>query len=160
MQWSVVTWRSASPARPEPEHRMDRGGPSNRCSAGRCLRRCRRLHRASARHIGDLEKLGACWLASTIEALFRKKHDCTVMERMFSLEALMSNLTLFEAGDPRDYLYAILFLANDVFIQGSTFTHPLVNFSRAHSPTLERTPSPFANPHVASQDFAHDVATI
>ena len=65
MQWSVITWRSANPI-------QDTGGttgvlgvmgyaislrtlvvprrPYIRCSVGRCLRRCRRLHRASARH--------------------------------------------------------------------------------------------------------------
>ena len=65
MQWSVITWRSANPI-------QDTGGttgvlgvmgyaislrilvvprrPYIRCSVGRCLRRCRGLHRASARH--------------------------------------------------------------------------------------------------------------
>jgi hypothetical protein len=43
----------------------------------------------------DIQKLGTSWLASKLTALFRKEDDGTVLEYMFSREALMSSLTLF-----------------------------------------------------------------
>jgi Heterokaryon incompatibility protein (HET) len=93
----------------------------------------RKTFKASVDHhnhpdlLGYIEKLGASWLATKIDSLFRKAEDGTIMEHMFSLEALMSSLTLFEAGNPRDTLYAILWLANDV--RPKRTVHPQVHHS-------------------------------
>ena len=75
-------------------------------------------------YLGDIERLGASWLSNKLDTLFRKADNGRgrVLEHLLSLEALMSSLTLFEAGDPRDTLYAILWLANDVRKEGLAHT--------------------------------------
>jgi hypothetical protein len=56
MQWSAVMWCGASPIRPAGARtQVVPRRPYSRCSTGRCLRRCRRLHRAPARHSRYLE---------------------------------------------------------------------------------------------------------
>lgn len=64
-------------------------------------------------YLGDLSELGAVKLAELSDNICRKLEDGTITEKMFSLEALVSSLTSFEASDPHDILYAILWLAND-----------------------------------------------
>jgi len=64
-------------------------------------------------YFGDLTELGAVRLVSAAENLFRKSEDGRIMEKVRSLEALMSSLSAFEASEPRDTVYAILWLAND-----------------------------------------------
>jgi hypothetical protein len=63
--------------------------------------------------LGEVEAFGARSLVLAADNLVRKSEDGTVMERLFSLEALMSMLTGFEASVPHDTLYAILWLAYD-----------------------------------------------
>lgn len=86
--------------------------------------------------LGYIEKLGASWLASKIDSLLRKAEDGTVMEHMFCLEAVMSNLALFQASNPRDTLYAILWLANDVRPEKTSLNNPRVFYSRENTPEL------------------------
>lgn len=64
-------------------------------------------------YIGDLSELGAIRLVYAADNLFRKSEDGQIMEHLLSLEALMSSLSAFEASEPRDTVYAILWLAND-----------------------------------------------
>lgn len=45
--------------------------------------------------------------------IFRKSDDNQIMEHLLSLEALMSMLSAFEASDPHDTVYAILWMAHD-----------------------------------------------
>lgn len=63
--------------------------------------------------LGEIEQLGASRLVDTSSNLFRKSDDGTIMEHLLSLEALMSSLSVFEASNPHDIVYAILWLAND-----------------------------------------------
>lgn len=116
--------------------------------------------RASEKHhnpnyLGVIEKLGASWLSNKLTLLFRRAENGRgrVLEHLLSLEALMSDLTLFEAGDPRDTLYAILWLANDVRKTGPS--HHLEYHSRvpskANSPTEKR--------HVVNATFSEDPKT-
>jgi hypothetical protein len=52
MQWSAITWCSASPIKPAGARtQVVPRRPYHRCSTGRRLRHCRRLHWAPARHI-------------------------------------------------------------------------------------------------------------
>ena len=64
-------------------------------------------------YLGDLNELGAVRLVYASDNLVRKWEDGRIMERLLSLEALMSSLSAFEASDPHDIVYAILWLAND-----------------------------------------------
>ncbi|KAF4304380.1 het-domain-containing protein [Botryosphaeria dothidea] len=65
--------------------------------------------------IGDLGELAAVKLIRVVDNAFRKNSDGQIVGNsgLLSLEALMSSLSAFEASDPRDILYAILWLAND-----------------------------------------------
>ncbi|KAI9665104.1 MAG: hypothetical protein M1821_006552 [Bathelium mastoideum] len=79
----------------------------------------KRLFRESSRfhnhpdYLGDLTELGAVRLVYASDNLFRKSKDGHITERLLSLEALMSSLTAFEASDPHDVVYAVLWLAKD-----------------------------------------------
>lgn len=63
--------------------------------------------------LGDVEALGATRLVQTISKLFRKSDKGQKLEPLLSLEALVSNLSAFNASKPHDVIYAILSLAND-----------------------------------------------
>src|SRR5271154_3241520 len=78
MQWSAVTWCSATPAGPAGAGTqvVPRRRPYRRCSTGRRLRHCRRLHWASARHItstprerGEGAVVGRCWPKTLFEGV-------------------------------------------------------------------------------------------
>lgn len=79
----------------------------------------RELFRESSAHsnhpdyLGELDGLGAIRLVYASDNLFRKNGKGTIVEHLFSLEALMSSMSAFEASDPHDILYAIVWLAND-----------------------------------------------
>ena len=58
--------------------------------------------------LGDLKASGAGKMISVTNEYVRGK------ERLKNLETLVSELTMFEAGDPRDAVYALMTLARDV----------------------------------------------
>jgi len=64
-------------------------------------------------YLGDITELGATRLVHACDNIFRKSDDGAIMEHMLSLEALMSSLSAFEATDPHDTVYAVLWLAHD-----------------------------------------------
>lgn len=64
-------------------------------------------------YLGHVTELAATRLVAEADNIFRKSDDGRIMEHMLSLEALMSNLSAFEATDPHDTVYAILWVAND-----------------------------------------------
>lgn len=78
-----------------------------------------RLFRRSAdfyndpNYLGEVEALGAKSLVDITTNLFRKSKEGFVLERLLSLEALVSTLTLFEVSSPHDIIYAVLWLAHD-----------------------------------------------
>lgn len=59
--------------------------------------------------LGDLKASGAGKIISVTNELVRGTR-----ERLKTLEALVSELTMFEAGDPRDAVYALMTLAWDI----------------------------------------------
>ena len=63
--------------------------------------------------LGDVEAHGANRLVQTTSRLFRKSDDGDSVERLLSLESLVSTLSAFKASKPHDIIYAILSLAND-----------------------------------------------
>jgi hypothetical protein len=63
--------------------------------------------------IGDMRALGANTLVEATSNLFRKSNNGEILERLLSLETLVSTLLAFEASDPKDTVYAVLSIAND-----------------------------------------------
>lgn len=66
-------------------------------------------------HLGDIVALGANNLVNVASNFFRRSShgQGQVIERLSSLEALVSSLLSFEASDPRDTVYALLSIAKD-----------------------------------------------
>lgn len=60
-----------------------------------------------------VESSGATIMISTINNLFGKSDDGTVMERHVSLETLVSTLLTFDVKNPKDIVYALLSIAKD-----------------------------------------------
>ena len=60
-----------------------------------------------------VEALGAKVMVETTSDLFRKSEDGEILERLLDLETLVSSLLTFDAGNPRDIIYALLSLARD-----------------------------------------------
>lgn len=102
----------------------------------------RQLFRESAAHrnhpdyLGDLSELGAVRLVFASDNLFRKSEQGEIMEHLFSLEAVMSSMSAFEASDPHDILYAVLWLANDA--------HPVAKNATQVMGLRPRNPPPSA----------------
>jgi hypothetical protein len=105
-------------------------------------------------YLGEVEALGAKSLVDITTNLFRKSDDGVVLERLLSLEALISTLTLFEAGSPHDTIYAVLWLAHDAEPHSresaAMSMEPLVR-TPTQSPELEPDPSQFESQW---QDFS------
>jgi Heterokaryon incompatibility protein (HET) len=93
--------------------------------------------------LGEIEELGANRLVYASSNLFRKSDDGTIMEHLLSLEALMSSLSVFEASNPHDVVYAILWLANDATpsteeARGSSLNEPwVIHTPNPASPSVE-----------------------
>ncbi|KAI9743232.1 MAG: hypothetical protein M1818_003078 [Claussenomyces sp. TS43310] len=70
---------------------------------------------------------GACMLVETLNNLFRKTHDGHI-ERLSTLETLVSTLLTFKSSEPHDTIYAVLSLAKDTagVTNGST-NHPILD---------------------------------
>lgn len=62
---------------------------------------------------GDVSNMRATRLVQAKSNLFRMNDQGQIMERRWSLSDLVSNLSFFEAKEPRDLIYAILSLAED-----------------------------------------------
>ncbi|KAL9068846.1 MAG: hypothetical protein Q9161_005933 [Pseudevernia consocians] len=61
--------------------------------------------------LGEIGSLGATRLVDATSNLFRKSKTGEVLEHLSSLEALISNLSLFRASKAHDVIYAVLALA-------------------------------------------------
>jgi hypothetical protein len=66
-----------------------------------------------ADYLGDISELGAIRLVELTDDLFHKTEDNKIRDKNFSLEALMSTMSAFEASVAHDIVYAILWLSND-----------------------------------------------
>ncbi|KAF2159539.1 hypothetical protein M409DRAFT_60751 [Zasmidium cellare ATCC 36951] len=116
----------------------------------------RQLFRESAAHrnhpdyLGDLSELGAVRLVFASDNLFRKSEQGKIMEHLFSLEAVMSSMSAFEASDPHDILYAVLWLANDAHPVAKNATQ--VMGLRPRNPPPSAVTSPTGSPTQASRN--------
>lgn len=70
--------------------------------------------------LGEIKFLGATRLVDATSNLFRKSKNGQVLERLLSLEALISNLSAFEASRPHDIIYAVLNLAKGMRTSAAT----------------------------------------
>lgn len=86
--------------------------------------------------LGDVEALGATRLVQTISKLFRKSDKGQKLEPLLSLEALVSNLSAFNASKPHDIIYAVLSLANDT-ITSARDSDTRVSPSTSEIPTIK-----------------------
>ena len=53
-------------------------------------------------------------LIEALGRLFRRSGDGEILEGLVNLETLVTSLNAFETGDPRDCIYAVMDLAEDV----------------------------------------------
>lgn len=70
--------------------------------------------------LGEIKFLGATRLVDATSNLFRKSKNGQVLERLLSLEALISNLSAFQASRPHDIIYAVLNLAKGMRTSAAT----------------------------------------
>lgn len=69
-------------------------------------------------YLGDINSLAATRLVQLTSNIYRRSGPTKAGRKLLTLEALISNLTAFEARDPHDTFYAILNLAKDVIPAG------------------------------------------
>jgi hypothetical protein len=63
----------------------------------------------------DARGLGANALVTATSNLFRKSNEGKILQRLLSLELLVSSMLLaFEAADPKDTIFAVLQIAKDL----------------------------------------------
>jgi len=77
-------------------------------------------YKSRAFYIETYLNLGANTLIEALSNLFRKSQDKEIVERLSSLETLVSTLLTFDATDPRDIIYAVLSIAKDTAIHSKT----------------------------------------
>ncbi|ERF72376.1 hypothetical protein EPUS_07538 [Endocarpon pusillum Z07020] len=65
--------------------------------------------------IRDVRRQGATVLVDLTTNLFRKSQDGRILQRRWTLEALVSTLLPFESKDPRDIIFALLSIAKDTY---------------------------------------------
>jgi hypothetical protein len=75
------------------------------------IARSRGLRGSNTEILANLEAFGACVLVKETGDLLRKDEEGVILERKKSMEELVSNFTAFDAGDPRDIIYAIASIA-------------------------------------------------
>ncbi|EMC91886.1 hypothetical protein BAUCODRAFT_39031 [Baudoinia panamericana UAMH 10762] len=96
--------------------------------------------------LGEVEASGAKSLVNITTNLFRKSEDGAVLERLLSLEALISTLPSFEAGSPHDTIYAVLWLSHDAEPgsreSAAMSMHPVVT-TPTSSPEIDPEPSQY-----------------
>jgi hypothetical protein len=65
---------------------------------------------------GHFREYSASWLVKVTSDVVSRRDDGRVEKKTESLETLISSLTPFETGDPKDIVYSILSLAKDITI--------------------------------------------
>ncbi|OCK82071.1 HET-domain-containing protein [Lepidopterella palustris CBS 459.81] len=94
--------------------------------------------------LGEVDALGAKSLVDITNNLFRKSDEGVVLERLLSLEALISTMTAFEASSPHDTIYAVLWLAYDAepdSKDSAAMCQDEVLRTPVQSPTIDMFPS-------------------
>ena len=71
-------------------------------------------YKYSRNRLGEVQALGACQLVQITSNLFRKSGDGTIQRRLLTLEHLVSTLSMFDAENPLDTIYAMVAIAKDL----------------------------------------------
>lgn len=85
--------------------------------------------------LGEIKFLGATRLVDATSNLFRKSKNGQVLERLLSLEALISNLSAFQASRPHDIIYAVLNLAKNMRTSAATSSKETLVETQSHVTT-------------------------
>ncbi|CAF9918515.1 hypothetical protein IMSHALPRED_004328 [Imshaugia aleurites] len=85
--------------------------------------------------LGEIKFLGATRLVDATSNLFRKSKNGQVLERLLSLEALISNLSAFQASRPHDIIYAVLNLAKGMRTSAATSNKESLVETQSHVAT-------------------------
>lgn len=75
-----------------------------------------------------------------VDNMFRKTVDGRITEHLMTLEALLATTPQFESSDPKDTVYALLFLASDA--EATTYEDWLVRFRLQHAGRSWHQPLP------------------
>ena len=75
-------------------------------------------------YLGDINSLAATRLVQLTSNIYRRSGPTKAGRKLLTLEALISELTAFETGNPHDTFYAILNLAKDVIASNKTRDAP------------------------------------
>jgi hypothetical protein len=75
-----------------------------------------------------------------VDNMFRKTVDGRITEHLMTLEALLATTPQFESTDPKDTVYALLFLASDA--EATTYEDWLVRFRLRHAGRSWHQPLP------------------
>ncbi|KAJ4363016.1 hypothetical protein N0V83_010134 [Neocucurbitaria cava] len=73
----------------------------------------RSYHSHAIRKLGKTESFRAMALIDLSRKVFRKSSDCRVLARLMTLESLVLTTSSFAASQPKDVVYALLYLAHD-----------------------------------------------
>lgn len=115
-------------------------------------------HRNHPDYLGDIGELGAIRLADLSDNLFQKADDSVI--KHFTLEELMASLTAFEASDPRDLLYALLWLASDAKPVNKNAVIKVGRMQSQNSPSGLTGPPQIATDPPSSMGVSSDVGAI
>ena len=85
--------------------------------------------------LGEIKFLGATRLVDATSNLFRKSKNGQVLERLLSLEALISTLSTFQASRPHDIIYAVLNLAKGMRTSAATSNKESLVVTQSHVTT-------------------------
>jgi hypothetical protein len=109
-------------------------------------------------YLGEVDALGAKALVDLKNNLFRKSEEGIVLERLLSLEGLISTLTAFEASVPHDTIYAVLWLAHDA-LPDSKESAAMSQDALIQTPTQSPKINPAASPDDELSPAGSDVET-
>ena len=91
----------------------------------------------------EMPLLAATRLVDLTNNIFRKSDEGTILEKMLSLEVLISELSSFQVSRSHDIIYAVLSLAKDISsIQGPRDLNMAISMSQAN-PTMLRSVNAF-----------------
>ena len=85
------------------------------------LEKIKKLYRGpevegNARHLQDVEGLGAIVLVNCLNDLARKSTNGDIKERLVPIESLVSQLLFFAVSRPHDAIYSLMTLARDTYV--------------------------------------------
>lgn len=87
--------------------------------------------------VESFSSLSTLKLLHLVDNMLRKTVDGRITEHLMTLEALLATTPQFETSDPKDTIYALLFLARDA--EATTYEDWLVRFRQSHKGSALKT---------------------